>query len=280
VARRRQAARLLEHGSTGSDTAYTLACEVLDRDDFNRRHRSLLRAHDGAGGDPRRATRFLDRPPTDDETNATLRVLCQLDVRCAQPAAAGQHARTVKVSPHLLRRADGAVPDYTAHSLKQWKIDLYQALLLHTDFIVEPGAHAGSQLERMSVAGATDQARQIRPTGLSVALRYARATASGCVREASRTQTPPNGTGRHGRRWSFRHERLSKKPASRATRRARQPLRTLAETSQHSNGCSSALRPKPHEARYGGSCSSNPCRSTRQYQSLTQLHREAATAPP
>jgi hypothetical protein len=171
------------HGSTGSDTAYTLACEVLDRDDFNRRHRSLLRAHDGAGGDPRRATRFLDRPPTDDETNATLRVLCQLDVRCAQPAAAGQHARTVKVSPHLLRRADGAVPDYTAHSLKQWKIDLYHALLLHTDFIVEPGAHAGSQLERMSVAGATNQARQIRPTGLSVALRYARASRSQSVLE-------------------------------------------------------------------------------------------------
>ena len=60
------------------------------------------------------------------------------------------------------------------------------ALLLHTDYIVEAGAHAGSQLERLSVAGASEQARTIRPQGLGVALRYARAARSQSVLEVDR----------------------------------------------------------------------------------------------
>ena len=45
---------------------------------------------------------------------------------------------------------------------------------LHCDYAVEPGAHAGSSLERLSVEGAQQLARSIRPRGLSVALRYGR----------------------------------------------------------------------------------------------------------
>ena len=105
---------------------------------------------------------------------------------------------------------------YTSHSLKMLKPCLYSAereptararaharippsrplaprrhrrrshrtpAVLHTDYAVEPGAHSGSQLERMSVAGATALARSIRPRGLAVALRYARAARSQTVLE-------------------------------------------------------------------------------------------------
>jgi len=159
------------HGATGDDTWFTVACAVLDADRFNERVRSLLRAHDGRGGDPRRASRWLDREPTDDEWNATLAVLRDLDVHVRDERGVPR-----VVQPHLLRVAGGPAPAITSHTLKQSKIALYHAMLLHTDYIVEAGAHAGSQLERMSVGGAETQIRQMRPTGLQVALHYARAS--------------------------------------------------------------------------------------------------------
>ena len=63
----------------------------------------------------------------------------------------------------------------TKHSLKKAKISLCVALGVHPDYAVEPGAHAGSQTERMSVRGMIDQAKDARPRGLRTALRYARA---------------------------------------------------------------------------------------------------------
>ena len=86
--------------------------------------------------------------------------------------------QTTAYSPHLLRDASGAQVGYTSHTLKQCKVALYGALLLHTDYLVEAGAHAGSELERLSVAGAMNHARIVRPSGLAVALRYARGARS------------------------------------------------------------------------------------------------------
>jgi hypothetical protein len=163
------------HGCSGSDEAYRLSCETLDEGDFGRRHRSLLRMHNGRGGDPRLATGFLDRPPTEHEWNATLAILISEEVHASQPGAHSTR-RQARVSPHLLRDANGRAPGLTSHSLKQWKISAYHALLLHTDYIVEPGAHAGSEMERLSISGANASTRAIRPTGLNVGLRYARAS--------------------------------------------------------------------------------------------------------
>lgn len=158
------------HGATGDDTFFTEACNVLDEGNFNETSRSLLRAHNGAQGNPAEATEWLDRPPTDAEWNTCLRYLQSCDVHMKAPNG----GVAVKVTPHLLKDGHGGILDNTSHSLKMYKISLYHALLLHTDYIVEPGAHAGSQIERMSVAAAAEQARNIRPTGLRTALHYAR----------------------------------------------------------------------------------------------------------
>ena len=88
-----------------------------------------------------------------------------------------------RVTPHLLRDTEGQIPHYTPHSLKKAKISAYVGLRLHCDYAVEPGAHAGSTLERLSVAGAQSLARQIRPRGLAVALRYGRAALEQSVLE-------------------------------------------------------------------------------------------------
>ena len=63
------------------------------------------------------------------------------------------------------------------------KVSAYAALALHTDYAVEPGAHAGSQMERLSVDGAKQMIRATRPTGLKTALRYAREAYSAAVTE-------------------------------------------------------------------------------------------------
>ena len=167
------------HGATGDDTFFTIACNVLDEGNFNESSRSLLRAHNGAQGNPANATEWLDRPPTDAEWNTCLRYLqsCDVHMKAADGGAA------IKVSPHLLKDELGNILDNTSHSLKMYKISLYHALLLHTDYIVEPGAHAGSQIERMSVAAAAEKARNIRPTGLHTALHYARGARAQTVLE-------------------------------------------------------------------------------------------------
>ena len=96
------------YGSTGSEVWFITARGVLDHKDFNARHKSLLRAHDGVGGDPRRATGWLDRPPTDKEWQATLDVLVAIDVHT--PTRDGSWAR---VSPHLLYEKGNAPPHLT-----------------------------------------------------------------------------------------------------------------------------------------------------------------------
>ena len=200
------------HGCSGRDAWFVESCAALDADGFNQRVRSLARHHNGANGDPRRATAWLDREPTLAEWNATLAVLCALDVHAPDP----QSGASRRVVPHLLSDALGKRVTYTSHSLKMLKPCLYSAerelaararaharipasrplatrrhrrrshrtpAVLHTDYAVEPGAHSGSQLERMSVAGATALARSIRPRGLAVALRYARAARSQTILE-------------------------------------------------------------------------------------------------
>ena len=101
---------------------------------------------------------------------------------CMQ-ASNGMH---VKVTPHLIASPQGGIPHYTGHSLKQVKIDLYSALLLHTDYIVEASAHAGSELERLSMRGAIAHVRAMRPAGLAVALHYARGARSQSITEIDR----------------------------------------------------------------------------------------------
>ena len=94
------------YGSTGSETWFVLSCGVLDHADFNTRHKSLTRAHDGAGGDPRKATGWLDRPPTDKEWDATIAVLVACVVHTPTPSGGW-----APVSPHLLY-ANGAEPPH------------------------------------------------------------------------------------------------------------------------------------------------------------------------
>ena len=167
------------HGASGDVQTYDLARDVLSRDGYNARVHAMVRAHNGAGGDPSKATRWLDREPNDKEWNATLRHLCALEVR-------GPDDRVV--SPHLLRDASGATPQISKHSLKQSKACLYTALLFHTDYLPEATAHAGSTLERLSVDGATSLARRAkRPAGLAVALRYARAAKGQTIIEVEMT---------------------------------------------------------------------------------------------
>ena len=59
-------------GVTGSDAWFTRACEVLAEGNFDQHHTNLLRAHDGADGDPTCATRFLPFPPSGDDWQKTL----------------------------------------------------------------------------------------------------------------------------------------------------------------------------------------------------------------
>lgn len=169
-------------GSSGTDEWLHVLRRVLQSGGFNAKAKSWLRAHDGPGGDPRHAKRWLDREQTEAEANTMLQALCALDV--APPGTtAGSRA---KVSPHLLRDESGKVPAYTMHSLKMWKPSLYLALLLHTDYVCEASAHAGSQLERLSLAAVQGQAKALRPAGLAVALRYARGARSQTVVEVDR----------------------------------------------------------------------------------------------
>ena len=160
---------------------FEVAGEVLAEGGFNARYGSLLRHHDGLGGDPAKATRWLDREPTEGEWNVTLAALCTREVHVRRPGNAFK-----RVEPHLVTGGghQGRMP--TKHSLKTCKISAYVALRLHPDYAVEPGAHAGSRIERMSVSGMETQIKALRPTGLAVALRYARAAFGVSVAEIDR----------------------------------------------------------------------------------------------
>ena len=167
------------HGYSGSDGWYVRSCSVLDKDDFNTRRKSLLRAHDGADGDPRTASAWLDREPSDHEWNRTLAHLCAMSVSAVQP-----NGSRAAVQPHLVfpdGPSEARMP--TKHSLKKIKISAYVALGLHPHYAVEAGAHAGSAIERMSVAGMSQQIGNLQPKGLVTALRYARASAGSSVAE-------------------------------------------------------------------------------------------------
>ena len=157
------------NGWTGCDAWFDVAAAVLDHGAYNERNMSLFRMHNGPGGDASKATGWLDREPSERELCLIMDRVCALEVRMRAPSGAMQI-----VTPHLLKDEEGVVPHYTPHSLKKAKISAYIGLRLHCDYAVEPGAHAGSVLERLSVAGAHGLARQIRPRGLAVALRYGR----------------------------------------------------------------------------------------------------------
>ena len=169
------------HGVSGDSTWFRVLRDVLELDGFNSATHSLLRAHNGAAGDPTRATAWLPRECTTSEWNASLQACCNLHAHMRDA-----HGRMVQVSPHLLATEGGSIPNYTGHSLKQIKPDLYSALLLHTDYIVEAGAHAGSELERLSMRGAMQYAKEPRPSGLATALRYARGARSQSVVEVDK----------------------------------------------------------------------------------------------
>ena len=157
-------------GYSGSDAYFVQAAEALDADDFNARRCSLMRHHNGTGGDPAKATAWLDREPSDKEWDTTLAYLFRTPTHAA--TASGLHER---VSPPLVPQPEqgGKLP--TKHMLKTVKVSAYVACRVHTDYAVEAGAHAGSQLERMSVAGMHQQLNNMRPKGLATAMRYARA---------------------------------------------------------------------------------------------------------
>ena len=169
-------------GHSGSDAWYKRACRVLDTNEFNERHKSLIRAHNGIGGNPNKATAWLDREPTEGEWNATLSVVTAVPTRAPSASKPGK-VKWRAVEPPLLRQNDGSLPNITKHSLKKVKIAVYAALRLHPDYMVEAGAHAGSVIERMSVAAMHDDVRRMRPSGLHVALGYARQALSESVAE-------------------------------------------------------------------------------------------------
>ena len=128
------------------------------------------------------ATAWLDREPSEHEWNRTLAVLWSLNAHTSQADGSWR-----AVTPHLLARPDGAIPGYSNHTLKRYKITAYVGARVHPDYAVEPGAHAGSRLERMSVRGAEQHVDRMRPSGLGTALRYARAALDLSVAEVDAT---------------------------------------------------------------------------------------------
>ena len=154
---------------TGDPAWFSVASSVLAKDGFGKENHSLLRAHNGPSGDVTRATAWLDREPSRNEWTATLRTLLALEARA--PDASGRMQRVV---PHLVRLPSGVIPNVTPHALKRVKNSAYAAVRIDSAYLVEAGGHAGSQIERMSVALMRQQISEIRPAGLRVAMRYAR----------------------------------------------------------------------------------------------------------
>ena len=81
----------------------------------------------------------------------------------------------MELKPHLARPAPSdPPPHYTTHSLKRFKPHAFMASGSDGKYIVEPGAHAGSVMECMSIGGMADMIAALRPPGLRIAMRYAR----------------------------------------------------------------------------------------------------------
>jgi len=113
--RAREAGRPLichTRGFSGSREWWTVAKAVLARDGYGTTTASLLRAHDGASGNPFRATRWLDRPPTDGEWVNTLRAISSASVH-VQPRPGDPWAT---VNPPLV--TSEAAAEISMHSLK------------------------------------------------------------------------------------------------------------------------------------------------------------------
>ena len=150
-------------GFSGSEVWWHLAKAVLSAGGFASQQ-SFLRAHDGPGGDPFRATGFLARPPTHSEWQATLQALLRRAVR----APDGTYRRMV--TPE---QADSAVP----HMLKFAMPAAFAATGVHQSYLVEPGAWAGSAAERTSSSvlrsAIGDMVEHASPSGLATARRYA-----------------------------------------------------------------------------------------------------------
>ena len=153
------------YGFSGSDAWVSQSQLVTSERPFADSFRSLLRAHNGAGGDLSKATAWLDRPPTNDEWQQTLRCVAGRAARWQRPDGSWCQLGLSLV---------GRTPELTPHSLKRVKPSAYVSVRVHTDYVPEATAHAGSTMERMSVGGACGNARAIRPSGLRVALGYAR----------------------------------------------------------------------------------------------------------
>ena len=97
---------------------------------------------------------------------ATLDVLFSMETHVVLSGGALQ-----RVSPHLVKpQTDQPAPHYTMHSLKRFKPSLYQATGAHDKYVVEPGAHAGSTLESMSVVGMRTMVR--KPCSLQMLVVY------------------------------------------------------------------------------------------------------------
>ena len=105
------------------------------------------------------------------------------------------------------------------HSLKRFKPSLYQGAGMHDKYVVEPGAHAGSVLESMSIGGMRTMLSAMQPAGLRVAMRYARDavadiaevdhTAAAAVRayvaEVGMSKLPRRASWHAMRAWSVAH---------------------------------------------------------------------------
>ena len=156
-------------GFLGSDAWFNEACSVLDLGDFNATVKSLLRAHNGAGGNPALATAWLMREPTRREWNETLRHLVQYRPRV--PDGEGGTVSLPDAAASICARP-------SSHTLKKVKPCVYAAARVHPDYMVEANAHAGARTERITVAAMESQVQAVRPTGTSVAMRYARGALS------------------------------------------------------------------------------------------------------
>jgi hypothetical protein len=155
------------YGVSGSDAWMQISNEVTEEGDFDEKHLSSLRAHDGKGGDPQLATRWEDREPTDKEWVTTINVVMSLEAHVHKDGA------STLVTPHLVM-IDGRMPNFRMHWLKFVKPLMYATARIHPKYLVEAGGHADSMIEQMTAKAAHQQADGIFPKGLRTSLGYAR----------------------------------------------------------------------------------------------------------
>ena len=161
-------------GVSGTDTWFDLACNVLGEDGFDETWASLLRAHDGPDGDPSRATRFIDEPPSCDDWQKTLRHLSEINIHLGGRPIEG---------PSLGCPPSDGYPPATGHGLKSFKPCAYAVARVHSSILAEPGAWAGSKMERTSVQEMLQEIAALAPrtatrAGLAAGLKVARGYAA------------------------------------------------------------------------------------------------------